>query len=464
MKKSRLILFVGLILAFGSGASAQVVTLTFDELPFQQVDGLSFMGVTFGFTGTDAAYNSSGPFAITFVQDPTLEGDAAGTLTLDFDVPTPTLQFGVARSAFDTTLTPGFTVELFDSALMSLGTTPVNTTPLISFSEGQFTYSGTPVKRAIVTFPNPGLAVRFAFDNLTFETGGPAPAPDDLDLSPERIDLITGSTGMPGFSFEVLAVSGDLQSAGSKGLPSFEIGSGSNLVNWAATVKLLSAPQANWLTISPTSGTATPEEPSRVTGQVDATKLPGPGTYQAEIEVSGSPGEILPVTVVVRPSGARLSVSQTSVLFQSVSRGPVAPSQTLAISNAGDGTLNWSLSGLPSWLTASPLSGTAIAGAPGSSVSLTADPSSFGSGINTALLTVSASGASNSPQVVAAVLLTAPGATPATAEVSPNALVFVAEVGRRSHPIKPSRSATSAAGRSPLIFPLRSLPLPAAIG
>ncbi len=269
---------------------------------------------------------------------------------------------------------------------------------------------------------------------------------------------------MPGFSFEVLAVSGDLQSAGSKGLPSFEIGSGSNLVNWAATVKLLSAPQANWLTISPTSGTATPEEPSRVTGQVDATKLPGPGTYQAEIEVSGSPGEILPVTVVVRPSGAKLSVSQTSVLFQSVSRGPVAPSQTLAISNAGDGTLNWSLSGLPSWLTASPLSGTAIAGAPGSSVSLTADPSSFGSGINTALLTVSASGASNSPQVVAAVLLTVPGATPATAEVSPNALVFVAEVGRRSHPIKPSRSATSAAGRSPLIFPLRSLPLPAAIG
>ncbi len=129
MKKSRLILFVGLILAFGSGASAQVVTLTFDELPFQQVDGLSFMGVTFGFTGTDAAYNSSGPFAITFVQDPTLGGDAASTLTLDFDVPTPTLQFGVARSAFDTTLTPGFTVELFDSALMSLGTTPVNTTP-----------------------------------------------------------------------------------------------------------------------------------------------------------------------------------------------------------------------------------------------------------------------------------------------------------------------------------------------
>ena len=278
MKKSHLILFVGLILAFGSGASAQQTTLTFDELPFQPVDGLSFMGVTFGFTGTDAAYNSSGPFAITFVQDPTLEGDAAGTLTLDFDVPTPTLQFGVARSGFDT-LTPGFTVELFDSALTSLGTTPVNTTPLISFSEGQFTYSGTPVKRAIGTFPNPELAVRFAFDNLTFEEGGPAPAPDGLDLSPEGINLITGPTGMPGFSFEVLALSGALQGAGSKGLPTFEIGASAiGEVNWTAEVTLLTEPGANWLSISPDFGIATPGNPSQVTGMVDATKLPGPGT------------------------------------------------------------------------------------------------------------------------------------------------------------------------------------------
>ena len=148
MKKSRLILFVGLILAFGSGASA--TTLTFDELPRQSVDGLSFMGVTFGFTSSDARYNAGGPVDVTFVQDPSLEGDASGILTLDFDVPTPTLQFGVARSTAGNSLTPGFTVELFDSSLVSLGVTPVNTTTLISFSEAQFSYSGTPVKRAII--------------------------------------------------------------------------------------------------------------------------------------------------------------------------------------------------------------------------------------------------------------------------------------------------------------------------
>ena len=224
-----------------------------------------------------------------------------------------------------------------------------------------------------------------------------------------------------------------LQGGSGKGIPSFAVGE----VNWTANVTLLSEPGANWFTISPTSGTATPDNPSQVTATVDAPKLPGPGTYQAEIAVTSNPTVIVPVTVVVRPAGARLSVSQTSILFQSVSSGPLTPSQTLTISNTGDGTLNWSLSGLPSWLTASPQSGTATGGTPGASVSLTADPSSFGSGVNSALLTVSASGASNDPQVVAVVLLTVPGATPATAEVSPNALVFVAEQGQ---PVPPTQT------------------------
>ena len=353
---------------------------------------------------------------------------------MDFDVPTATLQFGVARVTFDP-LTPGFAVELFDSALMSLGVTPVNTSPLVSFSEGQFNYSGTPVKRAIITFPNAELADRFAFDNLTFEGGGPAPVPDPPGLSPETISLTTGPTEMPSFSFEVQAPGTPaLQGSSSKGIPTFEIASVSNVVNWTASVTLLSSAGTDWLNISPMSGSATPDQPSRVTGQVDATKLPGPGTYQAEIAVTSNPTVILPVTVVVRPAGARLSVSQTAFLFQSVSSGLLTPSQTLTISNEGDGTLNWSLSVLPSWLTASAQSGTATAGAPGAAVELTADPSSFGSGVNSALLTVSASGASNNPQVVTVVLLTVPGATPATAEISPTALVFVAEQGQPAPP------------------------------
>ena len=65
-----------------------------------------------------------------------------------------------------TTLTPGFVVNLFDSSLTPIGTYPVNTFPLIVFTEAGFSYAGTPVGRAVVTFtPSAG---RFALDNLHF--------------------------------------------------------------------------------------------------------------------------------------------------------------------------------------------------------------------------------------------------------------------------------------------------------
>ena len=69
-------------------AAKPVTTLSFDEVPFQPVDGLDVSGVTFGFQiggvpSTDAHYNAFGPGTTTFVQDPSLEGNAAGVLTLD---------------------------------------------------------------------------------------------------------------------------------------------------------------------------------------------------------------------------------------------------------------------------------------------------------------------------------------------------------------------------------------------
>ena len=273
--------------------------------------------------------------------------------------------------------------------------------------------------------------------DFTFTTAPPEPS--TVGVEPASVIVETASTAVATFVINVLAqpLAAAQLASSSNTENGLESGAFISTINWTAVVRLLSAPGANWLTISPTSGSATPDQPSRVTGTVGATQLPGPGTYQAEIEVTGDQTVNVPVTVVVRPDGARLSLSQTAFLFQSVSSGPLTPSQTLTISNEGDGTLSWSLSGLPFWLAASSESGTATAGAPGASVSLTADPSSFGSGVNSALLTVSAPGASNNPQVVAVVLLTVPGATPATAEISPNALVFVAEQGQ---PVPPNQT------------------------
>src|SRR5262249_7821398 len=56
----------------GDVGNVDVKKLTFDELPFQPVNGLTYQGVTFGFTingvaSTDAHYHGSGPGQLKYV-------------------------------------------------------------------------------------------------------------------------------------------------------------------------------------------------------------------------------------------------------------------------------------------------------------------------------------------------------------------------------------------------------------
>jgi hypothetical protein len=166
-------------------------TLTFDELPTQPVDGLSYMGVTFGFkvggvSSTDAIYNDIGPGTLTYLQDPTLEGTTAGILTLDFSTPTDQLEFGVALNSYYAA-TPAYVVRLYDPSYQLIGVYSGNTSPLVLWSEGQFTYSGTLVSRAVIGF-NEQAAGRFAMDNLTIN---PIPAPGAVLLGGIGIGFVS---------------------------------------------------------------------------------------------------------------------------------------------------------------------------------------------------------------------------------------------------------------------------------
>lgn len=187
MKKLCLLPTIVLFLLCTTGAwAANNVTLRFDELPFQPVDGLHFLGVSFGFAvggapSTDAHYNSFGPGQIRYVQDPSLEGNAAGTLTIAFDNPTPTLQFGVALSTLNT-LDSGCQVQLFDSDGLPLATYDVVTFKIVSFTESRFSYHGRKVSAAVITFFAP--AGRFALDNLTYEDPTAALSPTGSGYPP----------------------------------------------------------------------------------------------------------------------------------------------------------------------------------------------------------------------------------------------------------------------------------------
>ena len=115
----------------------------------------------------------------------------------------------------------------------------------------------------------------------------------------------------------------------------------------------------------------------------------------------------VPVTTVQPPpTGTEtraIGLSPTSLGFYlRVFRSLPPPSQTLSIANLGDGTLTWTASSNSSWLKIGPKSGTAP-----SSVTVWVDRAALPIGINgyrpahlEASITVSAVGASNTPQTV----------------------------------------------------------------
>ena len=90
-----------------------------------------------------------------------------------------------------------------------------------------------------------------------------------------------------------------------------------------------------------------------------------------------------------------ISCSPTSLTFSGIQGGSNPATQALNISNSGGGTLNWTASSSAAWLTLSPTSGTA----PGA-VMVTAAISDLSAGTYNGTITITATGATNTPQTV----------------------------------------------------------------
>ena len=92
-----------------------------------------------------------------------------------------------------------------------------------------------------------------------------------------------------------------------------------------------------------------------------------------------------------------IGLSPLPFSFMKMEGAVTSSSQTFNITNTGQGTLNWTASASASWMSISPTSGATTTTQP-DVITVTVNPTGLTSNVYTAPVTISASGATNSPQ------------------------------------------------------------------
>jgi hypothetical protein len=162
---------------------------------------------------------------------------------------------------------------------------------------------------------------------------------------------------------------------------------------------------ANWLSVSPASGTSTGGENNHsltvstsglVTGTysatvnvVDANAVNSPQAVSVTLQISTS----LPPTIAVDPDVLRFSARVG---------GSNPATQRIRVRNSGEGTLNYTVAEGAAWMNITPAGGTSTGQEVSHTVSVTISGLSVGT--YSGLITVSSSNATNSPQTVAVTL------------------------------------------------------------
>lgn len=161
---------------------------------------------------------------------------------------------------------------------------------------------------------------------------------------------------------------------------------------------------ASWLTLSPTSGSATTETDT-VTVSFSTSGMAA-GNYNTNITVAatGLPSQTITVSLAVT-TPPRLQLS-TNAVSLTVGQGKTLTVAGFTIRNTAAGTLAWSVADDAVWLTASPASGSATTET--DSVDLAIDATALVAGSYVANVVVSAPGATSAPQTVVVTLVVEP--------------------------------------------------------
>lgn len=195
---------------------------------------------------------------------------------------------------------------------------------------------------------------------------------------------------------------------------------------WSSAAKTSNS--ANWLSVSPAGG----DRSATLTVKVTLGSLQ-PGVYQGLIVLTGG-ADVAPISVafIVSPPVSSLMLSHLGALFTVNQGASYAPSDDIQVVNAGDGNMAWEAQVVSlassDWLEVSPQSGTAAAGSAGS-LTVTPRPGGLAAGVYNALVTVTAKGAQNSPQLLLARLIVQKAGTASAGSVRPGGLAFIAAAG-----------------------------------
>lgn len=188
-----------------------------------------------------------------------------------------------------------------------------------------------------------------------------------------------------------------------------------NISNTGGGTLLWSASDnAIWVSPSPFSGTGNGIVTVRATtGSLTA------GTYTGSVTISGEgvTSRVIPVTFNISapppppppPPQPTISMSPSSLGFTATAGGSNPASKTILISNSGSGTLSWNVTDNANWLTATQS---------GSSVVAAINAAGLAAGTYNAAITVTASGATNTPQTVPVTLTVSAAPPPTTGSVT----------------------------------------------
>lgn len=171
--------------------------------------------------------------------------------------------------------------------------------------------------------------------------------------------------------------------------------SGSDILNWSLSHDV------DWLTLDPTSGSSADAHTS-VTISVDISEM-RVGSYSATITISApgasnTPQEVSVSLAINASDSPTISYNSSSYTFTAAAGESNPATQTLEIWNSGGGTLNWSVSHGVDWLTLDPTSGSSAD--EHVCVTISVNISGMSAGRYSAVIIVSATDATNTPQGV----------------------------------------------------------------